>query len=213
MRFAPHASRGHDSMASDHDAYQRANLAEVLDSRLAEAERACEQLDNSCQVLPRVDEDGKSECDFAETLYAQKEHAAFKVRRILNKFRDHERAIAAEIVHARENHGKLETARNEVHGTTPRTSLARGSRAALDMHSKLARQHEDVCRMIARLNEVLQESEKKCWPRGRPQAMGPRWHGGAPSAPAEGGHGPLPSHTVPDELDAMLRSGPNRLNP
>ena len=97
-------------MSGIEELYDRENLGESFSSRLAEANEALENLLGLIPVLPPVDKNGHSDCEFAEQVYADLEERREKVALLLERFIDYETAIGHQIERVKRNHGLIEDA-------------------------------------------------------------------------------------------------------
>lgn len=75
----------------------------ALDSHLANVMHLVEKLESKTHQLPIVDENGESECSFAEQLFAQKEEAAAKVREEVRTLEDLREFMDKEVSRLRRN--------------------------------------------------------------------------------------------------------------
>ncbi len=193
--------------------YDHENLNETFSSRIAEANEALENFLGLIQALPPVDENGHSECEFAEQVYADLEERRKKVALLLERFIDYQAAIEHQVERVRRNHGLLEDAGSRLSGEAPRQELSEGERAAWAMLEDLRRKREQVTEMIVRLSAALEEGQKKKWPLGKPQKrIGGRVSGSVPgSSSHEPGAPPAPN--VADELDSLTQIGYGGMEP
>lgn len=127
-------------------------------------------LSRALTFLPRVDEDGNSDCPFAENLYAEKEEAVPFVQRLVASLaEDYLPEIRAAIKAEAQNLAVMEEKVKEVglEAAVVELDLGVGGQAA-----HLGRLREEKQRMeeeLARGQKLLAESKEKKWPKGDPQ--------------------------------------------
>lgn len=144
------------------------NLEDV-DSSLHHMEKLLNNLAKKAEILPEVDQKGRSECPFAERLYAAKDNAENEVTEQLEKLKKYPDALDKEIsgcernlnlIQADSSHLRLKEARKNY-------SHAEGS---LEAHYKKAvRLKKMMLDLITRAKKDLRKTKAKKCPPGTPK--------------------------------------------
>lgn len=130
------------------------------------------QWDSAFRILPRVDEQGRSDCPFAERLYANKEEAEQELIKRIEELRELESIIAQEMARSQQNASLISSDAGRLHSERPREQYEQARRGAEAEYHRLAEKRESVLARIAELEEALRRSQTKKWPLGEPKNTG-----------------------------------------
>ncbi len=148
--------------------YNPLRLDQVASS-IDHMETLLEDLSARMSVLPDVDEKGRSECPFAEDLYAKKEEAEEKVARELGQLRRYPGLVNEEMSRCRKNLEQLRSDGGRLNRdeTKEHYSFAEGSQEA---HYRMADQlYQKLIDLIPRAEEALRLAGTKRFPGIKPQ--------------------------------------------
>lgn len=189
---------------------EHVNIDEVeayIQSALARAE----DLFQAVHSLPNVDEQGDSECPFAEELYAKKEECQKEVQGCLSRLQGHLSAVEEAIARINGDQELVSAHGAQLHGDRAKGhfSQAEGELGALcKRYEKLRDRIEET---IERIEEILAEAATKQFPGRQPR----RWPGGGgkgPNPPGEPtGQGPGGSG-ADQELEALFELDKQRIS-
>ena len=148
--------------------YRGLGLHHGHESRIGAARHWYDKLQGALEVLPRVDENGHSDCPFAKQLYRQKYEAEQEVASAIDELRIVAQAIAAEVQRAQGAVARMDGARMKIHGTTVRQFMGGLLDAEKEQLRKATLQGQDVAHWSEALAAVLAESRTKPWPFSEP---------------------------------------------
>jgi hypothetical protein len=144
------------------------NLKDV-DSFMNYLAKLLETLQSKVDVLPKVDDKGRSECPFAENLYAQKEEAADKVTEELNKASRYMALLEQEIARLRRNLSQIEGDSSSLHLDQAKEKYLTAKQFQEIHIQKNIQRKKRLSDLIARAEKLLQHARKKMWPGGKPK--------------------------------------------
>ena len=148
--------------------YRGSDLHQGFDSLIAEAERRISALESSTRVLPKVDDEGSSDCPFAGNLYTQKEEAEEKVIEIIGRLERYQDLVEKELARCRRNLKRIELDAKTVRLKTVKDKYYQAANAQESEYLKAVQQKKTLKELISRCNEVLANSRKKRWPGKKP---------------------------------------------
>ena len=151
------------------ESYVSLMLHENLDSYIARGEDVLERLKNAVKTLPVVDKDGKSECDFAEQLYAQKEEAEEKLVLEIRRQREFLPTIQQELRRTGHNLSIVRSNSSSLSNMEPKETL---SKAVLEEEARLKKveeQQRKINDLLQRMNSALAMSRAKKFPGRTPR--------------------------------------------
>lgn len=154
------------------DLYRELNLSERLPSRLAEGEKALETLQQQRKLLPKVDEDGRSDCEFAESLFVQAEEAEEKLRYCEKVLVECSVAVTGEIEEARRDAGIIGRGIRSLRTEAPKDGLSRAELKARGRYERVVQERAQLDDLLARIRKVLAQPVRR-WPLGRPKRTFP----------------------------------------
>jgi hypothetical protein len=142
---------------------------ENIDSTISYMKSLVEGLLNAISVLPKVDEEGNSECPFAEDLYAQKEEAAEKVEAELPKLRGYVGVVEQEIARCEANLQEINADSGSLNLPEAKGKYNEAVRAQETQYKKAIGQRKALTDTISRAEEALSLSRSKAFPVRKPQ--------------------------------------------
>ena len=132
------------------------------------------QLARATEVLPVVDEEGHSECEAAEEVYAQKEEVQEKALHYVAALRQYLSALDAEISRCEQNKDRIATGHQKLHGNRARACYHDANRFVTANHFNYVQLRERVRGVLAFAEEVLREAAKRRFPGRAPRRkLGP----------------------------------------
>ena len=174
--------------------YKELNLEETFSSRIAEAERLIQAYEVQRDLLPEVDDDGRSDCAFAEDLYYESVQREKKLRRKLSDLEECVRAVTAEINVARAAVESIDGGIRSVRTDAPKRDLTRADLMSRARYERLIDERHKLDKMLTRIREVLAQPIRR-WPLGEPKHSAPGipgiGAGGATTTPGGGGLWPI----------------------
>lgn len=130
-----------------------------------------EELESKVKRLPEVDQEGNSECEFAEALYAEKEAFAEKVEEESQKLKPYLEIVQGEIERCLINLAQINTDGNSLFLDQAKENYDRAKRAQELQYEKVIRQRESLIGLIAWVAKTLAEARSKKFPGRKPQKI------------------------------------------
>jgi len=183
--------------------YIEFGLGEYFDSYVSEAHSAAVALRQTCALLPKVDELGRSDCHFAEQLFAQKEEKEKQVRRLLEQFQAYRAAIGQELPTALARVARIEATEQRLHGDGAKRQVDQAALEAQAAYAKLVHQQQQALIVIEELVAVFNVAASKKWPLGPPKKAGPSWGGATAGGPTRNRERDVSPFRK--EVDSLLR--------
>ena len=187
------------------DEYEELGLRWNLPRLLLRAEQLLSKLENSLG-LPDVDEDGHSECPFAEHIYAEKEEAEEVVTRLLENFHGYLQVIEKRLKECEINLRQIRADSTQLNSAEAREHYSAAEIAEIIENSVYMRQKRQVEDIIPRMEKALAEAAKKQYPGKKPEKSegflsggGSYWPTTAPVGFGHTGHVPLAPRLSPRE--------------
>ena len=180
-------------------------IAEI-EAFLQKAAKCVEELLRAASQLPKVDENGSSECPFAEELYAKKEEAQKKVQQCLPQLNIYRGWVGQEINRCKKNLVVISAHQDMLNRDRPRRYFSQAETKLAALYKKLLTLREKIDQMIKKIQEALREAAQKQYPGKIPQKD--RYSSLAPSAfeqPSE-----QDTSDIDRDLRQMLRKGPTQ---
>ncbi|MDY6838835.1 MAG: hypothetical protein SWH78_12770 [Thermodesulfobacteriota bacterium] len=169
---------------------------------MTHTDKVLAQLAQKVRVLPKVDEKGRSECPFAEDLYAAKEEAAEKVREVLDKMPGYLRAVDREILRCKRNLAQVRSDAASLHLDKAQGKYHSAQENYRFQHKKYMQVRQRLIDLRSQAQKALQKACANKWPAGKPQK---KFHGSAPAriAPASHAKGSL-GPSLATEVNSLL---------
>lgn len=176
---------------------------EALRTYLAHVTASVEKLERSLQSLPRVDDQGGSDCPFAEDLYAQKEALEAEVSSAAPTLRAYLAGLEQELSRCAQNLGKVRGAAGRIATAGVVEALDSAAKEAEDAVYRATTDRDAVELVLPRVEAALKVARTQTYPGKEPKRrMLPRVPGPDGQAP----HGPGPS--LGRELEDVFSLGP-----
>jgi len=151
---------------------EREDALKGLERVSGNVEKNTKELEDRASCLPIVEEDGSSECPFAEDLYAQKEEVEEKLKSALLDLNGRIPFLAQEISRCRNNLKQMSSDREKLVLEAPKNSY---SSAEQEQKTQL----RDVIKIQMRINDILKRAklvleiaEAEKFPGRKPQRKG-----------------------------------------
>lgn len=127
-----------------------------------------EELTSKVRVLPKVDQEGNSECPFAEELYAQKDECMEKVERESHKLQHYLVLVEEEIARCRANLERISADASSLTLKEPKERYAVAKRSQESQYNSAVRQRKALLDLIFKTEEVLALARSKSFPGRKP---------------------------------------------
>ena len=167
----------------ENESEQREKAYNNLNRISEEAEKCMKELESRTSYLPIVEQDGSSECPFAEDLYAQKEEAEDKFRDLLSDLNGQIPLLTDDIVRHRRNLKQISSDKEKLTTPQPKGSYSSAEQQLQsDLHRALRIQSR-VGDILKRAKLALEIAESKKFPGRKPQRKGFSPGASAPASP------------------------------
>ena len=136
----------------------------AVESHLQKSQAAVEKLERTAGRLPKVDQDGNSECPFAEQWYAEKEAAQKELNDCLQKMDEYRQWVDKEI-HGCRNDLSVTTAHEErLHKDSPREHYSDAEAKISGNLRHLAKVKEQIEALFKQMQKSIQKACRKYYP-------------------------------------------------
>ena len=142
---------------------------EDVDSFIEYMEGLLEELWGKINQLPEVDQNGHSDCHFAEELYAYKEEAAAIVAEESKKLQVYLELVKKEIDRCHHNIDQLRTDRSSLNFDEAKKRYDAAKKAEEKQLNKAILQKKKLIDLIKKAEELLSLAKEKNWPLGEPK--------------------------------------------
>jgi len=178
-------------------------IAEI-ESFLSKAAGCVEELLHAARQLPEVNEDGSSECPFAEEWYAKKEEAQEKVSQCLKQLDEYSCWITEEIGRCKNNMTVISAQQDKLNNDRPRKYFSDAEAQLAAIYKRLITLLEKVKEIFMKAQEAFREAAQKQYPGKIPK----KDKFSSPQTPAFEQFPKPVSSDIDDDLRKMLRKGP-----
>jgi len=187
---------------------------EHLDSFIHNMGKILDELREAVRILPKVDQDGSSECSFAEDLYAEKDEFIEKIEKESKKIQPYLRLAEKEIARCRGNLDRINADAKSLNRDEAKERYASAKRAQESQYNKAIQQRKGLMDLISRTEKTLALARSKNFPGRKPRkvfrppagALG-SW-GATVSANEATGKVPAPNPQSNAEIDRLISLGP-----
>jgi uncharacterized protein YdhG (YjbR/CyaY superfamily) len=169
---------------------ERRFTIEQIESIVAGAVSEAKALQQSSGSLPEVDQEGHSECPFAEDLYAKHEELRDKVQKRLAELNDCLTFVAERITKVGNDLVVVSTHEDRLNRDRPRAHFSEAEAQLAALYKRYLQLQERIKQAIQFVNDVLQEASTKRFPGKIPQKR-PQSGGGAKASSAQTDHDPV----------------------
>lgn len=179
---------------------ERVNI-EHVDQILTSAKGKAEELSQSTHSLPPVNEDGSSDCEFAEEWYAKHEELRTDVQGLLAQVHEYLTAVEDEITKLSHDLAVISTHEDRLHRDAPRAHFSEAEAQVAALYNRYRQLRQQIIDTIVYIDQVLQDASTKRFPGGVPR----KWPGLQARVPArtKAGEASTGSQTA-QELDALF---------
>jgi len=158
---------------------QRVNIEQV-EQFLSAAKSKAEELSQSTHSLPPVNEDGSSECDFAEEQYAKHEELRTELQGLLAQAHEYLTAVEEAITQLGHDLAVISAHEDRLHRDTPRAHFSEAEARVAALYNRYRQLKAQIVETIEYIDQVLQEASIKRFPGGIPR----KWPGLPATVPA-----------------------------
>ena len=127
-----------------------------------------QELLRSLEILPRVDEEGGSDCPFAENLFAQKEQAAATLREDLSELLSIKQELVEEIGRLRENLDLVNFDAAKLRTPAALEGYGAATQELIMQAESVQRELDDILMLIEVVSAALKRSERMKFPGREP---------------------------------------------
>ena len=163
---------------------ENVNLNEA-EKALESTKKCMEDLDRSVHSLPSVDEEGNSECPFADELYAKKEELQEKLESRLKDLFELLKAVEAEIKRCEKNLAVVTGHKDRIHGDKVRDQYSDEELKLAARIKQLTEIREQIQKAIKAVQKALAEAKARYYPGTKPE-KGPGISDDSPTPPLKG---------------------------
>ena len=176
-----------------------------------------EELVKKAGMCPEVDKEGRSECPFADDLYAQKEEMEKKVVNGLNKLRRYMELVDREIERFYRNLNQILADNNALHFKQAKEKYTDAMKAIEFQLEKFKQRRKALLDLSSKAEKALNFARSKKWPLGKPQEKfrPPSFMAGGPTRTTTSGYqspSPVtfltPWPSVKSEIKSLMSLGP-----
>jgi len=139
--------------------------------QLGNIDECIEGLRKAYDLLPKVDEEGNSECPFAEQLYAQKQEQQRELQQHLEKLKKDLVQVETDIQKCNSNANIVASDQGQLHS---QNVFERYEQAEDKLKSKLKQLHEKRTHIRSKMKDtekLLAKTNEKNWPDGEPEGQ------------------------------------------
>lgn len=166
-----------------------------IESHLESCQRLLDKLKSAVGALPRVDENGHSDCPFAAELYQKKEDAQQQVVACMRKLSEYDQWLQKEIKHCAGNLVIISAQGDRLNNDLPRRDFSDAEVALAATYKKLICLREKVKILIQHCKHAISQASQKQFPGILPDAASPR----------PGQETPSSSDLAEDQMDETIR--------
>jgi len=143
-------------------------IEQLLEAVIGMAER----LHSAVAALPDADEEGNSECPFAEDLYAAAEELRAEVESWLEQLEEHLTEVGEEIGRIKGDLTVVSAHQDQLHGDRAREHFSQAEVELAALYKRYLALRDRLEEVIEAVKEILQEAAGKKWPGGKPRRRG-----------------------------------------
>ena len=150
----------------------------MVDSLLEHVNEVIEEFRNAMRILPLVDDEGHSDCPFAEDLYAEKARWQEELQFLLGKLHEYQAGSQAEIRRCMRNQAVVEEDQRRLDGEHARDQYDQADDRVLSEYRQNRRARELLTAKIRVVASVLGEARERMFPGRRPRKPTPSFGAG-----------------------------------
>ena len=173
---------------------------------LEKIKRLVDDLEQAMTVLPHVEEDGSSECHFADELYAKKEELEKQVKDAVQRMQDYDADLAREDRRLRTNQTQIQADGSRLQLPQTQDCYGKAESQTEKQCRELAQDRDAIAVVMSRALGVLQVSQRRKMPGREPRERFPvAVPRPGPAGSQSAGPGPEP---LGKDLGGLLEMGP-----
>lgn len=138
---------------------------------IQKAESLTKELLGAVRQLPRVNEEGSSECPFAEELYAKKEKVQKEAQSFLKELDEYSRWASDEITRYRDSLTVILAGKEALSNNNAINRFTEAEVKLAALARKLSRVRDQICEAFRRLQAAIKESSQKQFPGRIPREI------------------------------------------
>ena len=187
---------------------------EYVDSSISYKKGLVEELSSKTGQCPKVDQKGRSECPFAEDLYAEKEDVTEKVEKELQKLQRYLMLVEQEIARCSANLEQISADAGSLNIEQAKERYAAAKWSQESQYNKAVEQRNALIDLIARTEKTLAMARSKKFPGRKPQkgfrfpAGGSEGWEATRSANGEAHETPPDRTSLKTEIESLISVGP-----
>jgi len=151
-------------MAKKQNYAQETCTIEGGEEAVRKANKCAKNLGKATRELPKVNDDGSSECGFAEELYAKREETLDEAHGHLRTLDKYSRWAAEEIKHLKDNLTVILAGKEALHKDSPRNRFSDAEVKLAASCRKLVRLRESIKKVFKLLQKTIKEAYEKQFP-------------------------------------------------
>ena len=172
-----------------------------------------EELFSKIRVLPKVDQEGNSECPFAEDLYAQKDESMEKVEKESQKLPRYLGLVEKEIARCSANLEQISADRSSLNLEEAKEKYNVAKRSQESQYNSAIQQRKALVDLISRTEQALAMARSKEFPGRKPQKSfrppaGRLGGWGTSGSTDQASKGSSPRPSLETEIDTLISLGP-----
>ena len=174
-------------------------------SLLDRIEQGVDELEQAMTSLPHVEDDGGSECPFADELYDKKEDLEAEVRDAIQRMQVYDADLQLEMQRVQANRSRVQADGTRLNLPQTQDHYRQAEELLDKQYRQLVQDREAIAVVMARAQAVLQVSQRRKLSGHDPQGPSPTF----PGSQAEPPGGPGPGRgSLSQEVDDLLSLGP-----
>lgn len=136
----------------------------LIEQVMGELEPLLEELENYYPMMPNVQQNGTSECPFAEDMYRKKQKLENKVSEKANTLRDMDAELNREVERCRRNLQRISSDAAKINSGATREKYAEGIGRQENEYVQATALKNEVAELLYRADATLAASRKKTFP-------------------------------------------------
>jgi hypothetical protein len=172
---------------------------EQVEQFVASAKPKAEELHRATERLPHVNEDGSSDCEFAEQMYAEHEELRTTVQDLLAEAHKYLTAVEDQITKLGRNLVVISAHEDRIHRDAPRAQFSEAEAQVAALYKRFRQAKSQIVETMKYIDQVLQQAATKQFP-GRIPYKWPGLQPGIPDRPS------TPEPNVPANADEELKA-------
>jgi len=139
---------------------------------VSDVDKRIKELESKLSTLPRVDEEGTSECPFAEDLYAQKEEAEENLSRLLPILQEFISLLDREVSRCQHNLDRIRSGADNLANPEAKRRFQAAEWAQKQEYLRAVEDRRTADYLLEKAAVVLKRAQSKKFPGRKPQRKG-----------------------------------------